>query len=97
MHMSIEWTVSAARAALPEIIRQVEAGEEVRLTRHSAVVAVIVRPDALKVRRAAPSIDQANELRDRLVQAAGWTQPPGGIDRDRAEELAADIRADRDR
>src|ERR1700744_3692540 len=40
-------TVSEARAALPEVLNRVEAGEEVTITRHGRAVAVIVRPDVL--------------------------------------------------
>jgi antitoxin (DNA-binding transcriptional repressor) of toxin-antitoxin stability system len=45
-------TVSEARAALPELLDRVLAGEEVTITRHGRPVAVVVRPDSLRVRRA---------------------------------------------
>lgn len=45
-------TVSEARAALPEILDRVIAGEEVTITRHGKPVAVVVRPDSLRARRA---------------------------------------------
>ena len=38
-------TVSEARAALPEVLNQVEDGEEITITRHGRPVAVIVRPE----------------------------------------------------
>lgn len=94
--MSRDWTVSAARAALPEIIRQVEAGDEVRLTRHDRVVAVVVSPETLRVRRGCPTLADAQALRDRLAAAAGWVGPPAAIDPTRADQLAAGVRADRD-
>ena len=45
-------SASQARAALPEILDRVTAGEEVTITRHGRAVAIVVRPDALRVRRA---------------------------------------------
>jgi len=45
-------SASEARAALPEILDRVLAGEEVTITRHGQAVAVVVRPDALSARRA---------------------------------------------
>jgi prevent-host-death family protein len=45
-------TVSEARAALPQILDRILAGEEVTLTRHGQPVAVVVRPDTLRARRA---------------------------------------------
>src|SRR4051794_15680318 len=50
--VSTSITVSKARAALPQILERVLAGEEVTITRHGRAVAVVVRPDALRARRA---------------------------------------------
>ncbi len=45
-------TVPEARAVLPDLLSRVESGEEVTITRHGRPVAVLVRPDALRSRRA---------------------------------------------
>jgi prevent-host-death family protein len=50
--MSSTMTVSEARAALPRILERVRAGDEVTITRHGEPVAVVVRPDTLRARRA---------------------------------------------
>jgi antitoxin (DNA-binding transcriptional repressor) of toxin-antitoxin stability system len=90
-------TVSEARAALPEVLNRVEAGEEVTITRHGRPVAVIVRPDVIWSRsRSADVIAQAEQL-ERMLQAAGERElSPGGLTIEYAEELVAAIRADRD-
>jgi antitoxin (DNA-binding transcriptional repressor) of toxin-antitoxin stability system len=43
-------TISQARAVLPELLRRVEEGEEITITRHGQAVAVLVRPDVLRPR-----------------------------------------------
>ncbi len=58
-------TVSEARAALPQVVESVLAGDEVTLTRHGRPVAVVVRPDRLRSRR----IDAALEQADRIATA----------------------------
>lgn len=56
-------TISEARAALPEVLTRVEAGEEITITRHGSPVAVVVRPDIVwsQPAAAAPS-DDTQEL-----------------------------------
>ncbi len=49
-------TVSEARAALPEVLNRVEAGEQVTITRHGRAVAVVVRPDIMWSRSRASEI-----------------------------------------
>lgn len=90
-------TVSEARAALPEVLNRVAAGEEVTITRHGQPVAVIVRPDIIWSRsRAQDVLDQAERL-NRLIEAAGERPlSTGGLTVEYAEELIADIRAGRD-
>ena len=91
-------TVSEARAALPEILDRVEAGEEVTITRHGKPAAVVVRPDALRTRRADQALAAAERVRDGLAQ--GRARPLSAspaITEARAEELIADVRASRDR
>ncbi|MGB3412471.1 MAG: type II toxin-antitoxin system Phd/YefM family antitoxin [Microthrixaceae bacterium] len=90
--------VSAAPAELPKLIDAVIRGEEVTLTRHGMPVAVLVRPDRLRSRRAEAALADAAEI-GRLV-ATGRTQPlsnGGGLAPGRADELVAEIRADRSR
>jgi antitoxin (DNA-binding transcriptional repressor) of toxin-antitoxin stability system len=90
-------TVSEARAALPEVLNRVEAGEEVTITRHGRAVAVVVRPDIMWSRsRAADVIAQGEQL-ERVIAAAGQREmSSGGLSVEYAEELVAAIRADRD-
>lgn len=94
--------VSEARAALPELLDRVLAGEEVTITRHGQAVAVLVRPDALRVRRADQAIADAERLRI-LIDAAretalsrqGELGQQGEISPERAEVLVADVAASR--
>lgn len=89
-------TVSEARAALPEILDRVLAGEEVTLTRHGKAVAVVVRPDALRARRADEALAAADRLRDLLAQGrASRLRPRPTVSEERAEALAVDVRAAR--
>src|SRR5579872_3347790 len=109
-------TVSEARAALPEVLNRVAAGEEVTITRHGQPVAVVVRPDVMWSRsRAEVVLGEAAHLHNLLSAAAstalagttlaGTTPPPGGesltttggsMTAQYAEQLIAEIRADRD-
>lgn len=89
-------SVSEARAALPELLDRVLAGEEVTITRHGRAVAVVVRPDAIRVRRADQALGDAERLRDlldrgRLVRLSDVP----GVSTERAAELAADVAASR--
>ena len=91
-------TVTEARAALPELLDRVAAGEEVTITRHGLPVAVVVRPDALRVRRAREALESAAWVRDALAGArASSLHSTGGFSEARAEELIADVRAGRKR
>jgi antitoxin (DNA-binding transcriptional repressor) of toxin-antitoxin stability system len=89
-------TVSEARAALPELLTRVEDGEEVTITRHGRMVAVIVRPDVLRSRRARPALDDADRIHELLAEAAAAALPEAGLTAERAEELIGEIRAGRD-
>lgn len=89
-------TVSEARAALPQLLDRVVDGEEVTLTRHGKPIAVVVRPDVLRVRRT----DQSSAVLDRLREALDKGRraplaPRPAIEEEWAEELIADVRADR--
>ena len=90
-------TVSEARAALPEVLDRVAEGEEVTITRHGRAVAVVVRPDILRSRRAGGALDDAERIHALLTEAATAELPVGaGLTAQRAEELIAEIRAGRD-
>jgi prevent-host-death family protein len=89
-------TASEARAALPELLTRVEDGEEVTITRHGRPVAVLVRPDALRSRRAQAALDDAARIHELLAGAATAAPEGTGMTAQRAEELIAQIRADRD-
>ena len=95
-------TVSAseARQTLPAQLDRVEAGEQVAITRHGRVVAVMVRPDALRSSRTADAWGMADVIAERLAQARAHpsASTAAAISAERAEELvrAADReRADR--
>jgi len=90
-------TVSEARASLPSILDRVERGEEVTITRHGRAVAVVVRPDLLNARRRSGVWDDADRI-GALLDAARHAPAAGlpGLTADRADELVARIRADRD-
>ncbi|MHB1787312.1 MAG: type II toxin-antitoxin system Phd/YefM family antitoxin [Acidimicrobiales bacterium] len=90
-------TISEARAALPEVLDRVGRGEEVTITRHGRPVAVVVRPDALRSRRAEQAVRMADQTL--AVLAAGrrsLLSCTKGITADRADELVSAIRTDRD-
>jgi antitoxin (DNA-binding transcriptional repressor) of toxin-antitoxin stability system len=90
-------SVSQARASLPQILDQVAAGEEVTITRHGRAVAVVLRPDVVRVRRAEPALREAERLAD-LLRAAGQSPIPvrQGMTAARADELLRDVRTGRD-
>jgi antitoxin (DNA-binding transcriptional repressor) of toxin-antitoxin stability system len=90
-------TISEARASLPQLLDRVIAGEEVTITRHGKPVAVVVRPDALRVRRAGEAMVGAQEIRELLER--GRETPiaaEGSISPERGEELIAEVRSGRD-
>lgn len=90
-------TVSEARAALPDLLSRVQEGDEVTITRHGRPVAVLVRPDTLRSRRAVAALDGAERIHQMLADAASAAEPGGpGLTESRAEELIAEIRAGRD-
>jgi prevent-host-death family protein len=88
-------TVSEARAALPHILDRVLAGEEVTITRHGQAIAVVVRPDALRARRADEALAAADRIHDLLAHGRAAPLGPPALSESRAEELVADVRAAR--
>ena len=92
-----EMTATEARSGLPGLLDRVEAGEEVTITRHGRAVAVLVRPDALRYRRAGHSLDLAASVRDQIATARSRPLPSGGgFSEARAAELIASVRAGRE-
>ena len=88
--------MSEARAALPALVDRVLSGEEVTLTRHGQPVAVMVRPDALRSRRADQALaaaDRVRSLLDRGRTVSLRSRP--GLAPKRAEEMIAEVRATR--
>jgi antitoxin (DNA-binding transcriptional repressor) of toxin-antitoxin stability system len=87
-------TATEARAAMPDLLDRVAAGEEVTITRHGRPVAVVVRPDALRVRRADQALGAAARIRDVLAAARGARlSTAGGMGEVRADALVAELRA----
>ena len=97
MAYMVTLTVSQARSTLPELLDRVEQGEEVTITRHGRPVAVVVRPDALRSRRADGVFAATERLQASL--AAARHRPldeaiaSSGITVERADELIAAIEA----
>jgi len=89
-------TVTKARAALPQILQRVLAGEEVTITRHGEPVAVIVRPDTLRARRATDRLTDAVRVRD-LIARSRQTQlhRRPNLTAQEADALLADVQAAR--
>jgi prevent-host-death family protein len=91
-------TVSEARAALQNVLQRVAEGEEVTITRHGKPVAVVVGPDALRLRRADHALESAARVRDLLGVGRSSPLPrDNGVTEARADEIVTEIRAGRDR
>jgi antitoxin (DNA-binding transcriptional repressor) of toxin-antitoxin stability system len=88
-------TASEARAALPSILDRVLAGEEVTITRHGQPVAVIVRPDVIRVRRSDQVVADAERVRDLLTAARSRSLDHPTVKPERADELVESVRASR--
>ena len=87
--------VTEARAALPALLDQVEAGDEVTITRHGRPIAVVVQPGALRSRRADSALATAAGIERRLTRARTSPRPTAGLSQRYAEELVADVRKGR--
>jgi prevent-host-death family protein len=85
--------VSDARGSLPELLDRVAAGEEITLTRHGRPVAVLVRPDRLRARRADDALAAAGEIAALLD--VGRQDHGRPLTAARADELAAQVRSGR--
>lgn len=87
-------SASAARQTLPAQLDRVEAGEQVAITRHGRVVAVIVPPGALRSRRALDAWNAADSIAA-LLDRAREAKSVAALTPERADELVAAIDADR--
>ncbi len=96
MYMA-QLTVSEARAILPEVLDRVERGEEITLTRHGRPVAVLLRPDAVRLRRAERVMEQAREVAELVAAARSRPLADAAVRPERAQEWAEAVRTDRDR
>ena len=88
-------TASVARQTLPAQLDLVEAGEEVAITRHGRVVAILIQPEALARRRAAGLWAEADRIGEMLEKARREPLNVGSISAERAEELIRDIQESR--
>jgi antitoxin (DNA-binding transcriptional repressor) of toxin-antitoxin stability system len=95
--MGTTMTLTEARANLPSLLDRVAAGEEITVTRHGQPVAVMVRPDRLRSRRADEVYAAAARIRELMDNARDKPRSAGRLAPGRAEELIAELRADRDR
>jgi prevent-host-death family protein len=94
--MSDTMTVSKARAALAQILERVLAGDEITITRHGEPVAVIVRPDTLRARRASDRFRDATTVRDVIASGRqAKLRPRPALTEQQAEALLADLQAAR--
>lgn len=93
--VSTNITVSDARALLPQIVQRVLAGEEITLTRHGEPVAVVVRPDRLRARRADAALGVAADLHE--ILETGRERPLGTISSAMADAVLRDVKRSRAR
>ncbi len=94
--LMVTMTVTEARAALPDVVDRVLAGEEITLTRHGVAVAVVVRPDVLGVRRADVLIGLSLDVKNVIEQGrrtAMSSKPTLTVAQ--AESLVAEVKASR--
>lgn len=88
-------SASTARETLPAQLDRVERGEEVAITRHGRVVAVLVSPDVLRSRRASGVWNDADRIDERLQTARSEPLRTPVLDPDRADELVKEVRRGR--
>ena len=89
-------TVSEARASLPDLLNRVADGEEVVITRHGKPVAIVVKPDALRSRRADEAIASARTIRVLLDRGRQSKLGEGkSLSAERADALLCEVRSGR--
>lgn len=87
-------SVSEARATLAEIVDRVVGGDEVVLTRHGRPVAVLVRPDLLRTRRADEALATAERIHELIERGRGdRMRPRPALTHERGDALVAELRA----
>jgi prevent-host-death family protein len=96
MYMA-QLSVSEARGILTEILDRVEQGEEITITRHGRPAAVLLRPDAVRMRRAEKVIEQAREVAALVSACRDRPLAAPVVSAEHAREWAEAVRADRDR
>jgi len=96
MYMT-QLSVSEARANLPELLDRVERGEEVTITRHGRPAAGLLRPDAVRMRRAEQTIQRAREVAELGAAARKRPLPAAAVSGEHAEEWVEAVHADRGR
>ena len=72
-------------------------GEEITITRHGRPVAVVLRPGALRSRRAEQVIGRAREVAELVSAARGRPLPEAALSEEHAREWVDAVRADRNR
>jgi prevent-host-death family protein len=98
LSMAKAFTVSEARGSLAQIVDDVQGGEEVTLTRHGRPVAVVVRPDRLRVRLADAALADAEQVGQLLREARQAKLPvEPRLTLEQGTALLADLRASRQR
>ena len=88
-------SASTARQTLPAQLDRVEAGEEVAITRHGRVVAVLVSPGTLAARRAPRAWSHAEEIGARIEAARTAPLATADLTTERADQLVDAVHTDR--
>lgn len=88
-------SASTARETLPSQLDRAERGEEVAITRHGRVVAVLVSPDVLRARRASGVWNEADRIDELLQTARSEPLRTPALDPDRADKLVKEVRRGR--
>ena len=88
-------SASTARQTLPAQLDRVEAGEEVAITRHGRVVAVLVSPDVLRAHRAPEAWSRADRIGALLERARSEPLRPPALTPEWADGLVESVRAGR--
>lgn len=96
LYNSVMISISKARATLPELVDRVQAGEELVFSRHGVPVAVLISPDALRVRRAATVLAEAGAVREMIAASRARPLADGSaLSAERADEMVDAVRRDR--
>ncbi|MPV49869.1 type II toxin-antitoxin system prevent-host-death family antitoxin [Pseudactinotalea sp. HY160] len=88
-------SASVARQTLPAQLDRVEGGEQIAITRHGRVVAVLVDPATLVPRRASRAWGEADRIRALLEEARARPVRGAAISIERADGLVEAVRRGR--